>query len=666
MNIRTTCQILIGIALFALPGIALAQIDSIPRIVAANPETGFPDTRVTLVGTGFGTTINQTVVTVGKKTAKIVYLKNDSLAFMVPLSASEGKTSIRVIRGEDSSTSHPFEINSFNLIKTLRNTLGGIVFLLFGIFILSEGLKKYSRQKSSAILRMLPRSKPLAFMKGFVLALLTQSSTIAAVTLMGFVTAGFIPLVQSMFVLLGANLGSSAIALFLQFDIAKHGLWVLIVGIGLMLFGRLQKRSWYFSEVIMGIGFVLYGMQLVMNGFSPLASHSVTTDFFGMFTTSTVPGFVLCLLIGIVVSIMLQSTSALVVFLLGIAKATNFVDFPTCMAIIIGGNIGVIATTLVASRFEPPAGKAFAKNHALLVLCGAILSVALFFPMIRLIDLIVPFDPAAAAVGKKIVQPFIGAHIALGFLAVNLISTLPLLPFVAFICKATSRNQPHSDSTVQIALELIEGSVEASTVAASGELQQMLHDTQKALQHLDSILINHEYDRFEQLTQLRQNIVKRGNSVVLHLSRFSVDNKEYYWSRQIEKLTYAATELARIPTHMVAMVDHFAKDRDNKYHFDAGTEAAVKEFSERLINFSGLVSHVIDDPMSYDITEIRYSEILINRTEETSRNLLIKEISRGGYTIDIGQRLINLMSSYEQIGNYLYRVADFLLMKHEM
>ena len=147
--------------------------------------------------------------------------------------------------------------------------LGGLGLFLFGMKIMSEGLQKIAGNRMRKILSALTSNRMVGTLVGIGVTAIIQSSSATTVMVVGFVNAGLMSLVQSIGIILGANIGTTVTSQLIAFKITKYALPAIGIGAGLKLFSRSTKGS-YVREVLLGFGLLFFGLSVMKNAFDPL------------------------------------------------------------------------------------------------------------------------------------------------------------------------------------------------------------------------------------------------------------------------------------------------------------------------------------------------------------------------------------------------------------
>lgn len=231
-------------------------------------------------------------------------------------------------------------------LSFLSTLVGGLGLFLLGMKLLAEGTQSIAGPRLTRLVAAVTDNRFLAALAGIGVTALLQSSSATSVMLVGFVNAGIMSLRQAVGVLMGANIGSTVTAWIMTLNLAKYGLAIGGVGALVFVFGR-GERTRYLAMVTLGLGLLFYGLQLMGEGFAPLQENASVRATLLRFDAAAFPGFLACLLAGLVFTAVIQSSGAMV----GIAMtlvAGGFITFPAAVAIALGADIGTTVTGLIA------------------------------------------------------------------------------------------------------------------------------------------------------------------------------------------------------------------------------------------------------------------------------------------------------------------------------
>lgn len=223
----------------------------------------------------------------------------------------------------------------------LMGMAGGLALFLFGISLMSEGLKKTAGDKMRSILSQLTNNRIIGLGLGTVGTVIIPSSTAVSVMLVSFVNAGLMKFRQTVPVLLGAAIGTTVIAQLIAFKLSDYSM-LFIAGGALMYLFAGTDLSRNIGQSLLGFGILFYGMNLLSLAMNPLRTYE---PFIWMITHLSNP--FLGLLIGTIFTVIIQSSSASIGILMVLASQ-GLISLELSMAFVLGANLGTPVTALIA------------------------------------------------------------------------------------------------------------------------------------------------------------------------------------------------------------------------------------------------------------------------------------------------------------------------------
>lgn len=276
-------------------------------------------------------------------------------------------------------------------ILSVLQLLGGVGLFLYGMSLMGSSLEKLAGSGLERILEVLTTSKKkgVGAIKGWGLGAgvtaIIQSSAATTIMLIGFVNAGIMKLAQAIPVVLGANVGSTVTAQILRLgDLASDNLILkllkpssfapMLVGVGafILLFTK-KKKAKDIAGILVGLGVLFYGMTTMEGVFAPLRDSETFRNAFTSFSNP-----VLGILIGLVITALIQSSSASVGILQALS-ATGSVSYATAIPIIIGQNIGKCMTIILGSIGANKKAKRVSLSYLLFNILGAVFFTAIIY-----------------------------------------------------------------------------------------------------------------------------------------------------------------------------------------------------------------------------------------------------------------------------------------------
>ena len=315
--------------------------------------------------------------------------------------------------------------------KLVLTVIGGLGIFLLGMRNMSEGLQAVAGASLRRMISSVTDNRLLATGVGTVVTMLIQSSSITTVMVVGFINSGFMTLTQGVGVIMGANIGTTITGWILVLKIGKYGLPMVGIGAFGYLFSK-RDNIRYLAMVLMGLGMVFLGLELMKDGFSTLKDLPTFEAWFAEFRANAYTGVLKCALAGCLLTFLVQSSSATLGITIGLAQI-GVIPLETAAALVLGENIGTTITAWLASFGTTTSAKRAAYFHILFNMIGVFWITAIFPWYMLLIR-----DIAGGASGATSVTAAIAATHTL----FNVANTLIFLPFAGKLARWLERVVP--------------------------------------------------------------------------------------------------------------------------------------------------------------------------------------------------------------------------------
>ncbi len=268
--------------------------------------------------------------------------------------------------------------------------LGSVCLFLYGMKVMSEGLQKVAGDRLRNILGVMTRNRFTGVLTGFLITALIQSSSASTVMVVSFVNAGLMSLQQSMAVIFGANVGTTATtwiisAFSFKVSISDYSILLLAVGVPMLFMKKSSYKS--FGEFLIGFCFLFMGLDLISKYVPNLQENPEMLQFLTQYTTMGFGSVVIFFLIGLVLTMVAQSSAATFAITL-IMCSQGWISFELGCAIILGGNIGTTITPVLASLSGNLAAKRTAMGHVLFNVLGSVIVLFIYEPFVKLVSVI--------------------------------------------------------------------------------------------------------------------------------------------------------------------------------------------------------------------------------------------------------------------------------------
>ena len=262
----------------------------------------------------------------------------------------------------------------------------GVAIFLFGMLSLEEGFKAFTGGLLENLLRRTTDRlwKSLSF--GVVTTTVMQSSSLVSVITISFLSAGLIPLIAGIGIIFGANLGTTTgawlVAGFgLKVNIASYAMPMVVFGV-ILIFQKTKELKGI-GYVLAGLGFLFLGIHYMKEGFDAFKSTIDLTAY----AVSGYAGVLLFTLIGLVATVIMQSSHATLVLIIT-ALAAQQITYENALALAIGANLGTTITAIIGSLSSNVDGRRLAVAHLIFNLTTATVAIALIFQLTRGVDTI--------------------------------------------------------------------------------------------------------------------------------------------------------------------------------------------------------------------------------------------------------------------------------------
>ncbi|NQV42437.1 MAG: Na/Pi cotransporter family protein [Candidatus Marinimicrobia bacterium] len=320
------------------------------------------------------------------------------------------------------STQADGSISWWVLIMTL---MGGLALFLYGMEKMSSGMKKAAGDKMRSILSALTNNRYMGLLVGAFVTMIIQSSSATTVMLVSFVQAGLMTFVQSLGVILGADIGTTITAQLVAFKLTDYALLMIAIGFGLMMFGRNDNQK-NIGESVLGFGILFYGMKLMSDAMYPLRTYDPFIN-----TLARLENPLLGLLVGAAFTALIQSSSAFTGIIIVLAQQ-GLLSLDAGIPLIMGANIGTCITAGLASIGASREAKRVALAHVMFKIVGVMLFI-FWIPWFA--DIIRAISPASTEVGMANLSAVVPRQIANAHTIFNVGLALVFIPFTGVFAK---------------------------------------------------------------------------------------------------------------------------------------------------------------------------------------------------------------------------------------
>jgi phosphate:Na+ symporter len=314
----------------------------------------------------------------------------------------------------------------FKVVDVLFQIGGSLGLFLFGMKVMSDGIQQSAGSKLQGVLHFMTGNRLSAVVTGLSVTAIIQSSSVTTVMVVSFVNAGLLTLTQATGVIMGANIGTTVTAwivslIGLEFNISAMA--IPAVGLGFLL-SAIKWRRRDLGNIVMGFGILFLGLDFLTKSMPQIDENSLS--FLKSFSGTGVKTELLGVLIGLVITLLLHSSSASTAIMITMAF-NGYIDFYFGASMILGANIGTTVDAALASIGTKTVAKRAAMVHILFNVIGAVMAILLFEPLVWLVNI--------SSGGEK---AEITTRMAMFHTIFNVTTTIIFFPFVNQFAKLVS------------------------------------------------------------------------------------------------------------------------------------------------------------------------------------------------------------------------------------
>jgi len=526
--------------------------------------------------------------------------------------------------------------------EIILSVIGGMGLLLYGMYIMSEGLQKIAGHRLRNALSSLTQNKIVSLIVGAVVTMLFQSSTATTVILVGLTSASIITLKQTLGIILGADIGTTVTAQLIALKVTEISLPIVGIGATIIFFTKRDKYK-KIGQALLGFGLLFLGLKIMAEGMHPLRDSQYFKDILLQMSDNPL----LAIVVAAIFTFLVHSSAASIGIMMLLA-IQGILPLMSAIFLIYGANIGTSFTAVLSSLGSSREAQRVATAHLIFKVAG----VLVFLPLTGLVaDLMksITTDP--------------GFQVANAHTVFNIIIALAFLPFTSFFATFLEKIVPdkkvHKSEPQYLDYSLIETPSIALGLALkevgfiSDNTVRMIRDSKTTFDKYDSNLI-------ESILKMENNIdhhTVETRQYLIQVLRRPLSRKEF---NKCLRLINTVNELETIGDIIEKNVLYLAESKmiNNSEFSDAG-KSELEYLHKKLYELANAVNNVIltNDTAMIHIALSLYEEItdLEFRSRISHIQRLSKGVSESENTSTIHLDLINV---YLRISQHLAQIIE--------
>ena len=548
--------------------------------------------------------------------------------------------------------------------------IGALGFFIFGMKVMSDGIQKVAGSKMRKILSSMTSNRFFGITTGFLITALLQSSSATTVMIVSFVNAGLLSLVESIGVIMGANIGTTITAwlisiLGFKVKISAIALPIIAIGFPMMFSSKAHIKS--LAEVFIGFALLFMGLDELKQSVPDLKENPEFLSFLANYADMRYLSTIIFIGVGTILTLVVQSSSAAMALTL-VMCYEGYIPFELAAAMVLGENIGTTITANLAALVANVHAKRAARAHFIFNIFGVLWMIIAFPLFIKLIDNYMNINMNLSplnVVGESVAIPI---GLSIFHTTFNIINVLLLVGFVPLISKIVIKIQPSKgDLDEEFHLEHIGtglmSTTELSIVEANKEVAKFGKITLQLFSFVPSILKETDNKKFqEKLARIKkyENITDRMEiEIADYLAKASQGELSDSASIKVRSMISIINDMERIGDICYQMSIEIDRKKNQNVTFlpemSTQLDEMVDTVSETLnLMYQNLKTHYTQ----VSIDEADRLEIIVNKTRNKIRKYYLQRVEKGEVKIQAGMIYINLIHSLEKIGDHVFNITE--------
>ncbi|NLG63276.1 MAG: Na/Pi cotransporter family protein [Candidatus Cloacimonetes bacterium] len=545
-------------------------------------------------------------------------------------------------------------------IPILMAVIGGLGIFMLGMKYMSEGMQAVAGNSLRRLISLVTDNRVLAVGAGTLVTMLVQSSSVTTVIVVGLVNAGLMQLHQAIGVIVGANIGTTITGWILVLKIGDYGLPLLGIGALVYLFTR-KDRPRFIAMAVMGLGMIFFGLELMKDGFAPLAENRAFIDAFAWFRADSYTGVLRAVLVGCILTVIVQSSSATLGITIGLAS-TGVIPFTTAAALVLGENIGTTITAVLASLGATTEARRAAYGHVLFNVFGVLWITAIFQWYIRIVSgtiesvhglnpMLISLDTTPSLAFATVIT----AGIALTHTGFNVANTLMFVPFLPRFSRLLERIVPEPEHReVSRLLHLDARGVDSPVLGVEqsrGEVVQMAQAPLRMMDWVRTIAFedSHNQELIEKTFHREQILDNVQREIVQFLTEVLDANVPYSVAEEGRQQFRIAHEYESISDRIASVLKSYIRLRDLGVPLPEEPREQLKALHDEVASYLRRVTEAYANRTTIPEEEARAANDAIANRVRALREEHLRRMTEGYVDANLSLIFTTLLTEYRRI-----------------
>jgi phosphate:Na+ symporter len=545
----------------------------------------------------------------------------------------------------------------------ILNSIGGLALFIYGMGLMSDGLKKAAGERLRQILESMTRKPLMGFTMGMAATGLVQSSSATTVMVIGLVNAGLMTLRQAICVIFGTNVGTTATAWIVSltgFELNVSGYALAIIAAGLLceVLGRTRKTK-SLGQILIGFGLLFIGIDYMKDAFAGLEESEGVRRWLGGLGGRPM----LALLAGTALTMLIQSSSASIMIVQTLAFTGAFGEdwsnvVKAAIPFVLGCNIGTTITAQIAALRTNLASRRTAWAHTMFNVLGS----AIFLPFVylglygALVLIVAPWE-----LSQETIMP----TIAISHTMFNVINSIIFLPLAGLleslvVWMVRPRRGEVAERAVILETHLLDTPVLALQ-QAKREMIRMGGEAKRAVQNACEGLAENDLRKIDTTRRIEDMVDDYQAQITSYLVSLSQRQLSDEVSVELPVLLHMVNDLERVGDHAVNIAEIAERKIEQKVTFsEDGVNDANRMVEEMRLMFEGILAALEKNDVQAAHAALN-SENKLNRMQVDFRRHHVQRMTDGTCAAPAGLIFIDLVDNLEKIGDHLTNIAQSVI-----
>ena len=547
---------------------------------------------------------------------------------------------------------------------------GSLALLIYGMKIMSEALQKMAGPQLRHVLGAMTTNRFTGMLTGTFITSAVQSSTATTVMTVSFVNAGLLTLAQAISVIMGANIGTTLTAWIMSLgyslDLTNFVFPAFLVGIVLIY----SRKHRYKGDFLFGIAFLFFSLVLLSDtGKSMnLQSNRTVIDFFGSFDVNSYTTILIFLLIGTIITLIVQSSAAVMAITI-LLCSTGVLPVYLGIALVMGENIGTTGTANLVALGSNTQARRTAMAHLVFNVFGVIWVLCLFYPFVHTICHIVGYDPDGPRLSVHELSVKLPIILATFHTFFNVLNTGILIWFIPqiekVVCWIIKSGKKEEDE--EFRLRFIQAGImktpELSVLEAQKEICSFAERIQRMFGMVRELLNTKEDSKFVKLFTRIEKYESISDNMELEIAKYLSAVSDAHLSDdtkgKIRDMMREISELESIGDSCYNLARTISRQNNSKENFTEQQYEHIHQMFELTDDSLSQMNVVINGRKeNVDINRSFNIENEINNYRKQLRNQNINDIDNHLYTYTSGTMYMDIINECEKLGDYVVNVVE--------